>query len=146
MPTFKAFSQDLYNQFDDPAKKAVAKHLVKKGYLVFPTVEDYGADLIVLALGDIYFCETEIKQGWIGGEWPTHWKTVHLPLRKARLIDKHGRVIFWILNRERSAAILIRSHVLDEKMIKEVPNCKIQSDEYFFDVPIELCPEVELEG
>jgi len=105
-----------------------------------PDSEDYNADIKVTVKEHH---EVEIKAGW-SGKWPG-WDTVHIPVRKKRLLEFSDRLIFWVLNNDCSRAILVNGIHLKDKYIKNIPNIRAPGGEDFYDIPIRHCNFITLE-
>ena len=105
-----------------------------------PDSEDYNADIKVTVEEHH---EVEIKAGW-SGKWPG-WDTVHIPVRKKRLLEFSDRLIFWVLNNDCSRAILVNGIHLKDKYIKNIPNIRAPGGEDFYDIPIRHCNFITLE-
>ena len=105
-----------------------------------PDSEDYNADIKVTVEEHH---EVEIKSEW-AGKWPG-WDTVHIPLRKKRLLKFSDRLIFWVLNNDCSRAILVNGIHLKDKYIKNIPNIRAPDGEDFYDIPIRHCNFITLE-
>lgn len=102
--------------------------------------EDYYAD--IKATVEEHH-EVEIKSGW-SGEWNRGWDTVHIPVRKKRLLGISDRLIFWVLNNTCSRAVLVNGVNLKDIYIKNIVNTRDPSGEDFYDIPIKLCNFIKL--
>jgi len=76
--------------------------------------------------------------------WPD-WDTLHIPLRKKRLLKFSDRLIFWVLNNDCSQAVVVNGVNLKDKYIKNISNiCKLDGED-FYDIPIRYCNFINLE-
>jgi hypothetical protein len=131
----KRFSKELHDQNDASAKQVVMAYL-GSGWM--ENSKRTGVDLIHEDLEK--FAEVEVKHRWSGSSFP--YKDVQLPERKGKWRDLD--IEFFILNKEKTHAIVFHGSVLDDSMLREVPNKYVYSGEYFFAIPIEECEIVEL--
>ena len=127
------FSQELYDENDGKAKKALRDYLDSKG---IPTVihEDYGPD--IKAFQEV-FHEVEVKRGW-QGDWNNRWPTVHISARKKRLMEGGRRVVFWVMNLDCSQAFVVHSQEMKDEYITEVSNTLNPDGEMFYDLPVDI--------
>ena len=142
MPTsvHKQFNPELYAENDGAAKAVVREYLDRHGFMTC-CHEDYGADIKSFRP---QLHEVEVKRAW-QGVWPHQWRTVHIPARKARLLNG-TEVIFWIISGDFRQAIVIRSRDLKPEYLQEVKNSEIAEGEQFYCVPINKCKFVGLKG
>lgn len=133
----RIFNKDAYDACDPHAKKVVSDYLYSKGIEAFGEgEEDYGVDLVAL---HPFGHELEVRQIW-GDKFP--YKTVHIPYRKKKVIDKNKNCYFWILNRDFSKALLIDGeHVKNSPVVEISANGKMDK---FYDVNIQNSKEVKL--
>lgn len=132
----KPFSGNLYAANDPPARAAVKAHLGKK---CIDNPDKYGVDLMF----EGRMIEVEIKQHWgLTDEFP--YDTVQISERKGKFRGKN--VEFWVLNKFINRAIIIPSHLLNSRYLKEVPNKFCPSGEYFYCIPVRLCTVIKLKG
>jgi len=130
------FNQDAYNDCDNRAKEVLRNYLDSRG--IFTKVfEDYGADIQAFHQ---YFHEVEVKSGW-EDVWPELWKTLHIPARKKKLLDK-GKGFFYVFNKDCTKAKLVESKDLDDVFIESIPNRRYPEGEYFYNIPIDLTREI----
>jgi hypothetical protein len=138
------FSKAAYDACDFAAKDIISRHLNKLGmYTLAEEKQDADVKALILhkdGLVEQLFYEGEIKSGWID-EWPSRFKTVHIPKRKEKLLKKHeGHPLkFWVISGDFKQAWEIDSSMLREEFLKEVPNTRKWSGEYFFCIPVEHC-------
>ena len=69
----RKFDYNNYKEWDNVAKLAVRSFLESLGCELFPDVESYDADIMVVQPIKSYH-EVEVKLGW-KEEWPSSWKT-----------------------------------------------------------------------
>jgi hypothetical protein len=137
----KPFEQDLHDEYDLPAKVAVAKFVAGKCEVeVNPNEDQYGVDLIVMRgdkqLGSI---EVEVRQ-WS----PTcPYSTIHIPERKQKFFGDN--TLFFALTKDMKHAYWIQTKDIKQYPLREVRNVKVASGEFFFDVPTEDFTYVEFE-
>jgi len=131
MPT-KLFDPLLYDLVDSKAKQATISVLEHKGIKTDST-ETMDADIIAW---HPFKHETEVKLCW-SGSWPSQWRTVHIPHRKARIIKEGQRLFFWIWNCELSECWIVDGAILNDEMLSEVPNRILPHGELFYAVPID---------
>ena len=113
--------------------------LEKRGIQLEPDGEDYKAD--IKAKVEEHH-EVEVKSNW-NGDWPG-WRTVHIPVRKKKLLGQSDRLIFWVLNNDCSQAILINGIHLKDKYIKNISKKRAPNGEDFYDIPISHCNFITL--
>ena len=131
------FNKQAYLACDTKAKNAIRSYLDSKG--VFTKVfEDYGPD--IQSWQQVWH-EVEIKSSW-ENEWPPNWKTVHIPARKKKYLEGGRKVMFWVLNKDCSEAILIDGKHLEEDYVEVIPNTRYPSGEHFYDIPIHLTKRI----
>lgn len=132
------FNEQAYIACDSKAKSAIRDYLDSKGVLT-NIKEDYGPDI---QSWQKVWHEVEIKSGW-NNEWPPSWKTVHIPSRKKKYLER-GKVMFWVLNKTCDRAILIDGKHLEDDYLEVIPNKRYPEGEYFYDIPIHLTKFVDL--
>jgi hypothetical protein len=127
----KPFEQELYEQYDAPAKKAVAHYIIRTcGVECIPNPDQYGVDLILIRYDSpIGYAEVEVRQ------WSPNcpYSTIHVPERKTKFFN--DRTLFFALTQDMQSAYWILSHRIKEYPIKEISNYKIPRGEMFYDVP-----------
>lgn len=136
------FRKDLYEKYDQKSKEKI------KDWILLNLIDDKetkGPDLIVkenpIVTG---YIEAEVKEfGWREGNfWP---QTVHILYRKKRLIDKYGKVTFFVLNHDMTNAVVVHGIDLKDRYLKEIPNKRHRSGEYMYDIPMRLCEVINLD-
>lgn len=137
----KPFEQELHDQFDAPAKKAIVDYMQKRcnHVQVLPNPDKYGIDLLVYRdekfIGGV---EVEVRQ------WnPCPYDTIHIPHRKNKYFIKN--TLFFALTKDMKNAYWIEGHKIKDCPVKEVSNYKIPQGEMFYDVPIENFVFINLE-
>ena len=132
------FNKEAYEDCDNKAKEVWRKYLDSRG--IFTKVfEDYGADIQAL---HPYFHEVEIKSSW-EDVWPEEWKTLHIPARKKKLLEK-GKGFFIVFNKTCTKAKLVESKDMDDVFIESISNSRYPKGEYFYNIPINLTTEIIL--
>ncbi len=130
------FNQDAYKDCDSRAKEVLRNYLDSRG--IFTKVfEDYGADIQAFHQ---FFHEVEVKSGW-EDVWPPNWKTLHIPARKKKLLEK-GKGFFYVFNKTVTKAKILESKHLDDVFIEIIPNSRYPKGEYFYNIPIDLTNEI----
>jgi hypothetical protein len=138
----KEFSEEDYTRFDGPAKNALAVH--HHGHVVTVPPENYGVDLYS-EVGDLtMYHEVEVSRGWKTGvhQFPRG----SVPERKHRLKEMMPCVplYFWMLRLDLARALVFNSKHLIDRWLVEVPNCKVDTGEYFYRIPKQLGKEFDL--
>jgi len=131
------FRKKEYEKWDGPGKKAVRNYLISLGCVLTEDVENYGADIVTREPLESYH-EVEVKNGWTN-EWPSHWKTLHIPFRKKRLVDMmkdKDDLTFYVLRKDLKQAWKIKGSQLTDDIVIEIPNKFKRKGEYFFNIPI----------
>ena len=96
MPTnYAKFDQERYDKFDGKAKNALVSYLEQEGHSIKRVKENYLADVVSTKDGETFYSEAEIKTAWKEG-WPEDWKDLRIPGRKARLLQKHATITFFV--------------------------------------------------
>jgi hypothetical protein len=136
----KPFEQDLFDEFDAPAKQVVSKYIESvSDVLVQSNPDQYGVDLLIIK-GDkvLGAAEVEVRQ-WI----ECRFSTIHVLQRKQKYFN--GRTLFFALAKDLKSAHWIETDKIDKHPLVEVSNYKVASGELFFDVPINEFVRIELE-
>ena len=132
---YKLFSQKLCNQYDEPARtflKSVYKDL---GIVARDNIDKYGIDLILFKDGiKIGYAEVETCAGWTGPVYP--FKTVHVPIRKAKFFNLDMPSQFWVISNTFTRGLHIDGEKILASPIIIVPNKYVLSNEKFFDVEL----------
>jgi len=136
----KPFEQELFDEFDAPAKQAIAKHIESvSDVVVVPNPDQYGIDLLITkddkVLGS---AEVEVRQWYECG-----FKTIHVLQRKQKYFGE--RALFFALSKDLKNAHWIETLKIDKHPLIEVSNYKVANGELFFDVPIGEFVRIELE-
>jgi len=136
----KPFEQDLFDEFDAPAKQVVSKYIESiSDVLVQSNPDQYGVDLLIIK-GDkvLGAAEVEVRQ-WI----ECRFSTIHVLQRKQKYFS--DRTLFFALAKDLKSAHWIETNKIDRHPLIEVSNYKVASGELFFDVPINEFVRIELE-
>lgn len=132
----RVFNKNAYKHCDEKARNAVACYLDSKGYQVISNEEDYKVDLIAChPVGH----EFEIREIW-DNPWP--YPTIHIPLRKHKVIKNNPLCFFWILNNE-----CTKSYVAFGKDVARSKKISLMANgvrDEFFDVPTEYFSLIQL--
>ena len=137
----KPFNREWYDS-SDRAKFVVSYKLCKMGYFV-NFAEDYKSDVKTWHPEKKYgLHEVEHRQVW-ENDWP--FETIHIPERKTRLLDTPHTLLYWVVNKEFTKALVCnaKDSMLKERL-KEIPNNVFAGGEYFYDVPILEFKELDL--
>lgn len=136
----KPFEQDLFDEFDAPAKQAVSKYIESvSDVLVQSNPDQYGVDLLIIK-GDKILGEAEVEvRQWI----ECRFSTIHVLQRKQKYFS--NRTLFFALAKDLKSAHWIETNKIDRYPLIEVSNYKVASGELFFDVPINEFVRIELE-
>ena len=134
----KTFARRDYDRCDGRAKDAAVRLLRQRGHTNFDTEERMATDVISTTPdGGRHYCEVEIKECW-KGRWPASWKSVHLPERRLRALNrcKDGALIFLLFRNDLQQAWEVPSASLSLDLLTEVPNKYVRKGERMFDVPL----------
>ena len=153
---YKKFNQELFDETDAMVRAAVTRHVeLVSGLMCQDNDDKYGPDLVIYKSGaPTYYLEVEQKRVWrspdpkeLGkGRSNFPWASVQLPERKAKFCRMELPLEFWILREDLAAAVVIPDWLVLQSPLVEVPNKYIQSGERFFQIPIDQCIYVELQG
>jgi hypothetical protein len=121
----KPFSQDLFDA-DDNAKHLVIDYLQTQGLDLVVNPDQYGIDLIGGLNGELRAYEVEVKHSWSGPDFG--YDTVHIPARKIKFALRFSR--FFILNHERTHAILIKGQDVAESPIISKKTIYTESEDF----------------
>jgi hypothetical protein len=141
------FNKSWYDQFDNVAKKTLAKYLLGKGHEVNNVKEDYNVDVVSTKEDYTYFNEAEVKRAW-KGDWPTDWAEIRIPERKKRLVEmykeKNGVLNFYVFRNDLKQVFRIKDTSLTEDRLKEAKGRYIRAGEKFFHVPYQEAELINL--
>lgn len=141
------FNKSWYNQFDNVAKKTLAKYLLGKGHEVNDVKEDYNVDVVSTKKDYTYFNEAEVKRAW-KSDWPTDWAEIRIPERKKRLVEmykeKNGVLNFYVFRNDLKQVFRIKDTSLTEDRLKEAKGRYIRAGEKFFHVPYQEAELINL--
>ena len=128
-------NKDAYDACDSKAKNSLRNYLDTLG--IYTQInEDYGAD--IKSFEEVLH-EVEVKSTYID---KFKWDTVHIPARKKKLL-KGKRIVFWVMNYDCTKALMIDGKHMKDEYIENVPNTRNPGGELFYDIPINLCVEVD---
>ena len=141
------FNKSWYDQFDNVAKKTLAKYLLGKGHEVNDVKEDYNVDVVSTKKDYTYFNEAEVKRAW-KSDWPTDWAEIRIPERKKRLVEmykeKNGVLNFYVFRNDLKQVFRIKDTSLTEDRLKEAKGRYIRAGEKFFHVPYQEAELINL--
>lgn len=148
---YSRFSPAAYEACDNTGKLIVIQYLNKQG--IFALAEERYSNADVKGLipttkieYDEIYVEVEIKSGWIG-DWPESFKTVDIPYRKMKLLDKHpvDKLFFMVISGDLKQAWRVPASVIDEAHVGRKDTTRKDNEE-FIRVPLNLCYLIDLEG
>ena len=129
------FNKDAYDACDSKAKNSLRNYL--DTLEIYTQInEDYGAD--IKSFEEVLH-EVEVKSTYID---KFKWDTVHIPARKKKLL-KGKRIVFWVMNHDCTKALMIEGKHMKDEYLENVPNTRNPEGELFYDIPINLCVEVD---
>jgi hypothetical protein len=129
----KHFSERDHRINDEAARGSAKAFWSAQGYTVTDNPNTYGVDLIAEKDKKRIYLEVEVKHTWHGIDFK--YPTMHLPLRKAKFLDKP--TVFMIFNSFLSHAALIGRKTVRSAEIVVVPNKKVSAGEKFYSIPVE---------
>jgi hypothetical protein len=147
--SYKKFNPEEYSECNDIAIQTVRTYFDQRGTFTC-SFENYDVDIIAITLRsrpnffsfNKTFHEVEVKRLWID-EWPSKYKTIHIPQRKHKLIERHGadNLYFWILRNDCLFAQQLHAKDVIESKLIELPTKNRAANEIdiFFNVPITKC-------
>ena len=143
----KQFSSDLHSRNDVPAREAVLTHFRILGLHCRNNPDQYGPDLLYYGTGfrTQKYIEVEIKHSWPADSPEFPFPTVQVPERKMKFCRGRTPIEFWILRADRKRAMIIPGSVLRSSPSTEVPNKYMSKGEFFRQVPVSHCTQIELE-
>lgn len=133
MTVYKKFDKQLYDIYD-PAKYLIIDFFKKQGVKIDVHKNQYEVDLVVE--GKCYI-EVQVKNHFTGPVPQFRDPWLHIEPRKEKYLYKDLPTIFCVLNKEKTHAIFVNSHIVKKCQKKEVSNCKVFEGEYFYIVPLE---------
>lgn len=132
---YAKFDQERYDKFDGKAKNALVSYLEQEGHTIKRVKENYLADVVSTKDGETFYSEAEIKTAW-EGEWPKDWKDLRIPGRKARLLQKHATITFFVFRSDLKECWVVKGEQLTLDSLKEAYGPKISKGEMFFHIPV----------
>jgi len=109
---YAKFDKERYDKFDGQAKDALVDYLEQEGHHIKRVKEDYLADVVSTKDGETFYSEAEIKTAW-KGSWPADWKDLRIPGRKARLLQKHATITFFVFRSDVQECWIVRGKATD---------------------------------
>lgn len=132
---YAKFDQERYDEFDGKAKNALVSYLEQEGHTIKRVKEDYCADVVSIKDGETFYSEAEVKTPW-EAEWPEGWEELRIPGRKARLLQKHATITFYVFRNDLKECWVVRGDQLTLDTLKEAYGPKITKGELFFHIPV----------
>lgn len=130
----KPFNKELFEKYDEVARKATKEFLSKKGWEAEDHPDIYAHDLLATKDGFILLVECEVKALWKSGGFP--FPSVQLPARKRKFF--HPNAVFFIWREDLGDAVYFWARDIDNLETVVVPNKYMASDEHFYQVPVDL--------
>lgn len=135
----KAFNKELYQQYDELAKKKTTEHLQSLGCQVVPHPNRYAQDLMAKTEMNKFMVECEVKIVWKTDDFP--YETVQLPERKSKFFNE--RTLFYIWNEATTRAVTFWSDDIKDLTPVEVPNKYVRKGEYSYQIPLHMTKFIE---
>lgn len=137
IPMTKPFSQDLYDQYNEPVINQVTFNLHIKDHMILLNSDRYDVDLAILdTKGKVKgYIEVEYHgKYWTGSEFP--FKTIHFLGRKTKYAGDH--VYYLMVNRDGRGVVMIPFNKLVTFKTVKVNNVYVEG-EMMYDVPVGEC-------
>jgi len=98
----------------------------------------YDVDIAVV-VGKPYFIDVERRSGPFDGPiWPGHLSTIHVPLRKRKMITTRVPFFYYVVNRSLTRALVLRgTDILASDVVTVKGNYESSKPEDYFDVPLD---------
>ena len=132
---YTKFDKKRYEEFDGKAKDALVSYLSQEGHTIKRVKEDYLADVVSIKNGETFYSEAEVKTAW-KEEWPSDWKELRIPGRKARLLQKHATITFYVFRSDLKECWIVKGEQLSLDSLKPAYGPKISKGEMFFHIPV----------
>jgi len=131
----KAFSQELHDIYDAPARKAVSDWVnMKWGLEVKENPNKFGVDLICFRSGSpVGALEVEVRQ-----EGFDRHRTIHAAQRKDKLFQEGLPTLFFALTQDLSRAYWVKADRIASCPLVEVHNKYVNKGELFYNCPITM--------
>lgn len=130
----KPFDKNLFDMYDKAARAATSAFIEKQGWDVRDHFDIYAQDLIATKDDLELLVECEVKAVWEGDAFP--FDTVQLPERKKKFFTPN--TVFFIWNKDTSNAVYFWARDIDDLEPVPVSNKYVQSNERFFQIPMNL--------
>ena len=137
----KAFSQELHDIYDAPARRAVANWVkMKWGLDARDNPNKFGVDLICFRSDSpVGALEVEVRQ-----EGFDQYGSIHVAHRKAKLFQEGLPTLFFALAQDLSYAYWVKADLIKDCPLIEVKNFYVPKGELFYDCPISIFKRAEL--
>ena len=131
----KAFSQELHDIYDAPARKAVSDWVnMKWGLNARDNPNKYGVDLICFRSdAPVGALEVEVRQ-----EGFDRHQTIHVGQRKDKLFQQGLPTLFFALTQDLSRAYWVKADLIANCPLIEVYNKFVNKGELFYNCPITM--------
>ena len=138
----KAFSQELHDIYDSPARQAVANWVkMKWGLDARDNPNKFGVDLICFRSDvPVGALEVEVRQL----AFDRHG-SIHVGHRKAKLFQEGLPTLFFALAQDLSYAYWVKASLIKDCPLIEVKNFYVPNGELFYDCPINLFKRAQLD-
>ena len=133
--TYKPFEKDLYDKYDVPAKDALVGYLEQEGHTIKRIKENYYADVVSIKDKETFYSEAEVKASWKEA-WPKDWEDLRIPGRKARLLQKHATITFFVFRGDCKECWIVKGEQLTSDRLKQAYGPNIRPGELFFHIPV----------
>jgi hypothetical protein len=140
----KKFDQSLHDQYDDIGRNVVKDYF--KNRLEIDAIDNpniYGVDLL-LCRNDVVigYAEVEVRNSWKTDVFP--FDTLNVPFRKKKLLENDLSTFFFSINYPMTRMFCCTAETILECNIQENKNKYVNSNEYFYKVPIDKLKSIEL--
>jgi hypothetical protein len=138
--SYKPFDKKLSDKFDSPGRAFIKRAAKKKWNVLADDYEKYEVDLICRRNGEVIgYAEVEVRPDFID-QFP--FSTVHIPSRKAKLMDNGLPTVYFVVNGSFDRLLWIKSTDALNFDLKEVKNRLVPNGEMFYDVPVDQFTQV----
>jgi len=132
---YAKFDKERYDKFDGKAKNALVSYLEQEGHTIKRIKENYYADVVSIKDKETFYSEAEVKASW-KEEWPKDWAELRIPGRKARLLQKHATITFFVFRGDCKECWIVKGEQLTTEVLKQAYGPNIRPGELFFHIPV----------